>query len=67
MAYIFTNNGKKPEFIVTEGGGLGSLRIRLEEVGGSMNIFTKPEFVLAVTLPEKGREHDTNTGTDCRR
>ena len=63
----FTNNGKKPESIVTEGGGLGSLRIRLEEVGGSMNIFTKPEFVLAVTLPEKGTEYDTNTGTDCRR
>ena len=53
---FFTNNGKKPESIVTEGGGLGSLRIRLEEVGGNMNIFTKPEFVLAVTLPEKGIE-----------
>ena len=64
---FFTNNGKKPESIVTEGGGLGSLRIRLEEVGGSMNIFIKPEFVLAVTLPEKGTKYDTNTGTDCRR
>lgn len=64
---FFTNNGKKPESIVTEGGGLGSLRIRLEEVGGSMNIFTKPEFVLAITLPEKGIEYDTNTSTDCRR
>ena len=64
---FFTNNGKKPESIVTEGGGLGSLRIRLEEVGGNMNIFTKPEFVLAITLPEKGIEYDTNTSTDCRR
>ena len=64
---FFTNNGKKPKSIVTEGGGLGSLRTRLEEVGGSMNIFTKPEFVLAITLPEKGIEYDTNSGTDCRR
>ena len=64
---FFTNNGKKPESIVTEGGGLGSLRTRLEEGGGSMNIFTKPEFVLAITLPEKGIEYDTNSGTDCRR
>ena len=64
---FFTNNGKKPESIVTEGGGLGSLRTRLEEAGGSMNIFTKPEFVLAVTLPEKGIEYDTNSSTDCRR
>ena len=52
---------------MTEGGGLGSLRTRLEEVGGSMNIFTKPEFVLAITLPEKGIEYDTNSSTDCRR
>ena len=67
MTAIFTNNGKKPNGPVTEGGGLGALRIRLEEAGGSMNVFAEPEFMLAVTLPGKGAEYDSDTGADCGR
>ena len=50
----FFNNGKKPIAPVREGGGLGALRIRLEEAGGSMQILTTPEFCLSVLLPKKG-------------
>ena len=50
----FFNNGKNPTLPVREGGGLGALRIRLEEAGGSMQILTAPEFCLSVLLPKKG-------------
>ena len=50
----FFNNGKNPTLPVREGGGLGALRIRLEEAGGSMQILTTPEFCLSVLLPKKG-------------
>ena len=61
----FFNNGKKPIAPVREGGGLGALRIRLEEAGGSMQILTAPEFCLSVLLPKKGgKRYVTDTGPD---
>ena len=61
----FFNNGKNPTLPVREGGGLGALRIRLEEAGGSMQILTAPEFCLSVLLPKKGGErYVTDTGLD---
>ena len=50
----FTNDGTQPEAPVTEGGGLGSLRKKLEREGGTMTIAGSPDFVLSVLLPKKG-------------
>ena len=49
---IITNNGKIPEREITEGGGLSSLRERIERAGGTMIVQSMPCFSLTVTLPE---------------
>ena len=49
-----TNNGKLPEQEVTEGGGLGALRRRIESAGGTMAVESAPVFRLNITLPERG-------------
>ena len=48
-----TNNGKRPESPIREGGGLSALRIRLEEAGGELYVHADPEFTLTVTLPRE--------------
>ena len=63
VAYI-TNNGKKPEHTVREGGGLSALRLRLEEAGGELYLNTEPEFRLTVRFPEERKSDDTDTGAD---
>jgi len=50
----FRNEGTRPDGEITEGGGLGSLRKKLEREGGSMEIKSRPDFELLVTLPKKG-------------
>ena len=45
----FTNDGAKPEKPITEGGGLGSLRRKAENIGASMTVDSMPEFVLTIT------------------
>ena len=50
----FRNDGTRPDGEITEGGGLGSLRKKLEREGGSMEIISRPDFELLVTLPKKG-------------
>lgn len=52
----FTNNGKKPEKTITEGGGLGTLRKRIENTGGTMSISSQPRFILTVTISKRGGE-----------
>ncbi len=52
----FRNDGIPPQKEVTEGGGLGSLRKKLEREGGIMTVTSSPDFVLSVTLPRKGAE-----------
>ena len=57
MFYVaFRNDGIPPRGEITEGGGLGSLRKKLEREGGTMTITGSPEFVLSVLLPKKGGE-----------
>lgn len=52
---LFRNDGELPEGDITEGGGLGSLRKKIESEGGTMTVKADPEFILAVTIPkEKG-------------
>ena len=50
-----TNNGKLPEGEIAEGGGLSSLRHRVERAGGQMIVESSPVFKLTVTIP-KGKE-----------
>ena len=50
----FRNDGIPPSGEITEGGGLGSLRKKLEREGGTMTIAGSPDFALSVLLPKKG-------------
>lgn len=36
---------------MSEGGGLSSLRARVEKAGGTMSVRAAPEFELTVTVP----------------
>ena len=47
-----TNNGKLPEADITEGGGLSTLRRRVERAGGTMLVQSMPCFKLTVTVPK---------------
>ena len=57
---VYTNNGKIPEHEIVEGGGLTSLRSRIEGAGGTLTVHSLPVFTLTVTLPEniKSEEDD---------
>ena len=48
-----TNNGKVPERQIVEGGGLSTLRRRVERSGGTMTVQSFPEFKLTVTVPKE--------------
>jgi anti-sigma regulatory factor (Ser/Thr protein kinase) len=52
---IVANNGKQPNGEIVEGGGLSTLRRRVERAGGSMIVQSLPKFKLTVTVP-KGKE-----------
>lgn len=47
-----TNNGEKPTSNIKEGGGLSTLRKRIEKNHGSMKIESVPEFALKLKLPK---------------
>lgn len=49
---VVTNNGKIPDSEIVEGGGLSTLRRRVERAGGSMIVQSFPEFQLTVTVPK---------------
>ena len=46
----FQNNGKLPDGEFTEGGGLGSLRRKVETAGGAMSICCRPVYSLTITM-----------------
>lgn len=53
----FTNDGKKPETdVITEGGGLSSLRKKIERAGGEMYVSGLPEFTLTIKLMKESGE-----------
>jgi len=52
-AVVVTNNGKVPESEIVEGGGLSTLRRRVERCGGSMTVQSFPYFQLTVTVPKE--------------
>ncbi len=49
----YTNDGTVPKEKIREGGGLSSLRIKIERFGGEMEIESLPRFVLTVKLPKE--------------
>lgn len=49
----FTNDGNQPQNEIVEGGGLGSLRLKTEQIGGTMEVLYQPEFVLKLTVLKK--------------
>ena len=53
----FRNDGKMPENAITEGGGLVSLRRKVETAGGIMQIDCQPEYSLTITMPKGGTEN----------
>lgn len=52
---VITNNGAPPRGAVAEGGGLSSLRAKIELNGGGMSVRAEPAFGLTVRVP-LGRE-----------
>jgi len=48
------DNGYANNQTITEGGGISSMRKKLEEYGGILKIIPSPEFVLTVDLPASG-------------
>ena len=47
------NDGRQPDAPVTEGGGLGDLRRRVEGAGGTMRVESAPRFALELTIPKE--------------
>ena len=67
---VIRNNGKPPEKVLTEGGGLTNLRRRIEKSGGIMTVHSLPEFSLVMDLPntdnaEKGGEDSSEKNINC--
>ena len=56
FAVVITNDGVPPKGPVTEGGGLGALRHRIEASGGAMRVRHTPRFALELELPKAARE-----------
>ena len=53
VVLTITNDGKKPEMSISEGGGLSGLRRRVEQAQGTMDISCHPRFALTIKLPMK--------------
>ena len=52
----FKNDGSRPDREIIEGGGLTSLRNKIEHAGGVMEVNSLPDFILTVTLPKERGE-----------
>ena len=59
-----TNNGIAPQKEIVEGGGLTTLRSRVERAGGMMTVQSVPVFELTVSLP-LGKEVFDEKSIDC--
>ena len=50
ILFAITNNGKPPKTTIFESGGLLSLRRKIEEAGGSMQVESSPAFRLIIQM-----------------
>lgn len=55
---VVRDNGIPPRGPIREGGGLGGMRLRINELGGALKIVTEPRFVLCAEIPagERARQ-----------
>ena len=53
---VITNNGAVPNGEITLGGGLTSLKLRIEKCGGTMRVKHSPQFELTVSIPLTSEE-----------
>ena len=53
----YTNDGIQPESVISEGGGLSSLRQSVEAAGGIMTTDIYPKFILRLKIPSKEESH----------
>ncbi len=51
ISALYTNDGMVPQGKMREGGGLSSLRIKVENAGGEMEVSHQPVFALTVVVP----------------
>ena len=51
-AMTVSNSGFSTKRVIREGGGITELRRKLAKVGGSLEVTTRPAFVLAATIPK---------------
>ena len=51
--FVITNNGRKPEKEIVQGGGLSAIRKKVENCGGSIRIGSFPEYSLTIKIPKK--------------
>ena len=58
-AYVvrYTNDGVLPDHAITEGGGLGSARRKIEASGGNMQIEASPHFALILSFDKEVMTH----------
>ena len=52
----FRNNGQQPYLPIKEGGGLGSLRKKVERLCGEMSVLTRPDFLLIIEVKKSKSE-----------
>lgn len=52
---VITDNGRKPEKKIKEGGGLSGIRKRVEQCGGILRICAEPNFSIIVKIPKEVR------------
>ena len=52
----FRNNGQQPYLPIKEGGGLGTLRKKVERLCGEMSVLTKPDFLLVIEVKKSKSE-----------
>lgn len=50
---MISNDGKSPEKVIIEGGGLTNLRHRIETARGTMIVQSLPDFSLVIDIPKK--------------
>lgn len=49
---VITNNGRKPDKEIEEGGGLSAIRKKVENCNGIVSIRSFPEYSLIINIPK---------------
>lgn len=60
----YINDGETAEGDIIEGGGLASLRYRIEAIGGTVSVSSEPDFTVHVMIPIEG-SYENDQSYDC--